>query len=146
MVRRIALFGIVGLVCLCLQLAIMKLAEPYFPALVANGIGFIISAQLNFTLSYIFTWGDSKRQRGWRLAATWSGYCLVAIGAASINAAAFFSLRALLPASMELIAILATITSTCCTFLFNHFLIFRSERNRHEQARDGIVYARMERG
>ncbi len=146
MVRRIARFGAVGMLCLCFQLAVMKLIEPFLPALVANAIGFIISAQLNFTLSYLFTWSDSKRQSGWRLAARWSGYCLVAVGATFINAAAFAALHILLQGRMELIVIFATIASTCCTFLFNHFFVFPSERNRHDKDRDSIVYARMERG
>ena len=144
MVRRIARFGAVGLFCLCFQLAVVKLIAPSLPLLVANAIGFVTSAQLNFTLSYLFTWSDSKRQTGWRLAVTWSGYCLVAVGAAFINAAAFAALHILLPAPIEIIVILSTIASTCCTFLLNQFFIFRPERNRHDKAGDGIVYARME--
>jgi len=134
------------MLCLCFQLVIMKLIEPFLPALVANAIGFILSAQLNFTLSYLFTWSDSERQSGWRLAATWSGYCVVAIGATFINAAAFAALHIILPARIELIVIFATTASTSCTFLFNHFFVFRSERNRHDKDGDSIVYARMERG
>lgn len=146
MVRRIAKFGAVGLLCLCFQLVVMKLIEPFVPVLAANAIGFIISAQLNFTLSYLFTWSDSKRQRGWRLAATWSGYCLVAVGATFINSAAFAALHILLRARIDVIAIFATIASTCCTFVFNHFFVFRPKRNRHGKDGDSIVYARMERG
>lgn len=146
MVRRILRFTAVGMICLFLQLALMKLTEPYFLPWVANGIGFVVSAQLNFTLSYVFTWRDSKRQTGWRLVATWSKYCILAVAAAFINAAAFVAIYATLPSPTELIVILATVASTCCTFLFNHFLVFRSERRRHDQARDSIVYASMERG
>lgn len=145
-VRRIARFGLVGMICLCFQLAVMKLTEPYLPILVANALGFIISAQLNFTLSYLFTWRDSKRQSGWRLVATWSGYCVIAVGAAFINAAAFVAIHILLPSPVELIVILATITSTCCTFILNHFLVFRSERRSYDQAGNRVVHARMERG
>ncbi|WP_373458057.1 GtrA family protein [Sinomonas atrocyanea] len=146
MVRRIARFGAVGMLCLCLQLAVMKLTEPFLPVLAANAIGFITSAQLNFTLSYLFTWGDSKRQSGWHLAAKWFSYCLVAVGATFINSAAFAALHILLRARMELIAVFATVVSTCCTFLFNHFLVFRSQRSRHGKDGDSTVYARMERG
>lgn len=146
MVRRIARFGAVGMLCLCFQLAVMNLIEPFVPALEANAIGFVISAQLNFTLSYFFTWSDSKRQSGWRLATTWSSYCLVAIGATFINAAAFAALHILLQARTEFIVIFATLASTCCTFLFNHFFVFRSERNHHDKDGNSIVHARMERG
>lgn len=145
MVRRIARFGGVGILCLCFQIAVMKLIEPYFPAVVANAIGFITSAQLNFTLSYLFTWSDSKRQSGWRLAATWSGYCLVAVGATLINAAAFAALHILLSVQIEVIVVFAAIASTTCTFLINHFFIFRSEGIRHDKFGDSIIYARVER-
>ena len=55
---RVAKFGIVGVVCTLLQLVILKLLNPFMPAFIASFLGFLISAQLNFLLSYSITWRD----------------------------------------------------------------------------------------
>ena len=62
--QRLVRFGIVAGTCTVLQLLLMLgLVALGVDSLVANGIGFVLSAQVNFALSAIFTYRD--RQITW---------------------------------------------------------------------------------
>ncbi|HEV3174122.1 MAG TPA: GtrA family protein [Actinocrinis sp.] len=54
-------FAAVGIVCFSLQYLVLRLfTAAGVPATAADALGFALSAQLNFTLSTLFTWGDRK--------------------------------------------------------------------------------------
>lgn len=145
MITRILRFGIVGTLCLLIQILILFILEHLIPPVFANGIGFIISAQLNFILSYHFTWRDSARKNGFRLAATWLQFNLVVLLSACINGAAFFLIRYTLIESNTVAAIGATAVSTACTFLINHLVVLKPERVGHDRkTRNSNVPARVE--
>lgn len=151
---RLVRFASVGMLCLLIQLLFLYTLERYIHPTIANGIGFIASAQLNFILSYKFTWHDSMRQKGFLLTATWFRFNLVVLFSACVNAAMFSLIRFILIdlniwsitsglintssfSSNIVAAIGATVFSTACTFLINHFHVLKPERvdnvysNRH---------------
>lgn len=118
-------FGTVGFSCLLIQILILHTLTPAVHPVTANGIGFITSAQLNFFLSYHFTWRDSARKKGFSLASTWAQFNLVVLGAALVNGVAFTLFRYVFTGSDILAAVAATAVSTACTFLINHFYVLR---------------------
>lgn len=157
MIIRLFRFGVVGVLCLLIQIFILLYLERYIPPVIANMIGFIASAQLNFMLSYQFTWRDSARKNGFDLATTWFKFNLVVLLSAGINAAAFFLISNLLVGlnaflvsetmSHAVAATGATIISTTCTFLMNHRLVLKPEKrgdNYDRTARNGNVPASVE--
>lgn len=131
MVYRLMRFGSVGLLCLLIQILILHTLAPAVHPISANGIGFITSAQLNFLLSYHFTWRDSARKKGFPLASTWAQFNLVVLGAAMVNGAAFTLFRFAFTEVDILAAVAATVTSTTCTFLINHFYVLRPGGQSH---------------
>lgn len=59
--RRALRFAAVGVVCFSVQYLVLRLfVTAGVEATVADALGFALSAQLNFTLSSLFTWGDRK--------------------------------------------------------------------------------------
>src|SRR5579863_7691692 len=74
---RAVRFGAVAASCTLGQLLMLAwLTRLGVGKITANGIGFALSAQANFVLSTLITWGDRKR-RGW--AARWAQFNTVAI-------------------------------------------------------------------
>lgn len=122
---RLFTFVCVGVFCLLLQILLLTILRHYTHVILANGIGFVASAQINFILSYHITWRDSQRQRGGQLWATWVKFNLVVLGSACINSAAFAALRYTFITVDELAAIAAVIVSTVFTFSVNHFIVFK---------------------
>jgi len=116
------------LLCFLVQLLLLHLLEHYMPALYANGIGFMISAQLNFVLSYTFTWGDSARRTGGYLLLTWLKFAFNATLALGINSLLFGLAHNVCALPSLVAAIFATLLSTVCTFLINHHVVFQPER------------------
>lgn len=57
--RRKLRFVLVGTTCFVLQYAVLRsLSGAGMARPVANGVGFVLSAQANFLLSSVFTWAD----------------------------------------------------------------------------------------
>jgi putative flippase GtrA len=138
-------FGAVGFFCLLIQLLILHTLKPAVHPVTANGIGFITSAQLNFLLSYHFTWHDSDRKKGLLLAGTWVQFNLVVFGAALVNSVAFTVFRYVFPESDIMAAIAATAVSTACTFLINHFYVLRPGGQSHGNTeRSGHLFSSVE--
>ena len=157
MITRLFRFGVVGLLCLLIQILILLYLEQFTVPVIANMIGFIASAQLNFLLSYRFTWSDSARKNGFALATTWFKFNLVVLLSALINAVAFYLLSSMLvglpafnlteTASHAVAATGATIISTTCTFLINHLIVLKPEKrgeNHDRTAGNSNVPARVE--
>jgi glycosyltransferase involved in cell wall biosynthesis/putative flippase GtrA len=123
--------------CALLQLLILEfLNHLSVDPVLANGIGFVVSAQVNFALSALFTWRDRKP----RLAshakspkaatagvwvARWAKFNITALGALIINEVVF---TIALHAGVKLIAGSAAgiLSGTIITFSINHFVIFRN--------------------
>jgi putative flippase GtrA len=117
-------FVAVGSVCLIVQLALLHLLEPHMSSLLANGLGFLTSAQVNFWLSYYFTWRDRERRKGKRLVLTWLSFMTnVSLGLA-INTMVFYLMHHFIGAHSIISAISATGCSAVCTYLVNHYGIF----------------------
>ncbi|MCD0447543.1 GtrA family protein [Glycomyces sp. A-F 0318] len=58
---RLALFAAVGTTCFAVQAGILlALREAGAPDALANAVGFLVSAQVNFLLSTRFTWSDRR--------------------------------------------------------------------------------------
>jgi putative flippase GtrA len=145
MVVRLVRFGAVGTLCLLIQIFILFILEHFIPPIVANGIGFVVSAQLNFILSYRVTWRDSARKKGVQLVAKWIQFNLVVLLSAAINAAAFGLIRYALIELNLVAAIGATIISTACTFLINHYVVLKPEGVDHDhKTRNSNVPASVE--
>lgn len=149
---RLVWFVAVGTLCLLIQLLFLSILEHYTHPTIANGIGFLISAQLNFILSYYVTWHDSARKKGRYLAATWVNFNLVVVFSACINAVAFSLVRYMLTGlNAPAIAIglmgdfiitpniiaatVATGVSTVSTFLINHHFVLKPEKRGESHGR-----------
>lgn len=144
-IRRFAKFGIVGVVCTLLQIAILHLLSPFMPEVLASAIGFLISAQVNFLLSYFFTWNDSRRKKGLQFFMTWLRFNGVVLVGAAVNTAAFALIHLVVINAVAVI--LATAISTSCTYLLFHNYVLTPERERTtDEARHRSVPPRLERG
>jgi glycosyltransferase involved in cell wall biosynthesis/putative flippase GtrA len=102
----------------------------------ANGIGFVVSAQVNFVLSALFTWRDRKPRLAGHAkspkatnagvwVARWAKFNITALVALAINQVVFVIA---LHAGVKLIAGSAAgiLSGAIVTFSINHFVIFRN--------------------
>ena len=128
---RLFFFVCVGVTCLILQVLFLNFFRHYTHVILANVIGFVLSAQVNFVLSYRITWRDSQRHRGRQLVATWARFNCVALGSACINGMAFATLRYTFVTVDELAAVAATFVSTAFTFAVNHFVVLKPVRQKN---------------
>ncbi|MGH3217975.1 MAG: glycosyltransferase [Streptosporangiaceae bacterium] len=141
-------FGMVAGSCTLLQLLILEfLNRRGVNRVLANGIGFVISAQVNFTLSALFTWRDRKpllAKHTKSLSATkagvwvarWAKFNITALVALAINEVVF---AAALHAGAALImgSAAGILTGAVVTFSVNHFVTFRD--SARETAQPGIA-------
>jgi putative flippase GtrA len=125
---RIIRFAAVGTLCYLVQLGLMQALRHSMHLYYADVIGFLLSAQLNFLLSQIFTWGD--RQHAESLMVRWAKFNASALlSVVVVNAVAFW-LLAEIGVWVWLAMLVANVASTIWTFLVNHFLVFKAERKR----------------
>lgn len=130
--RRQLLFLCVGVTCFLTQyaaLTAMAAAGTYRP--LANALGFVISAQLNFVLSARLTWRDRPTAAARTLWARWASYNGTALISLAVNTAVFtatYHRIGNLPA-----AALGVLCGMCVTYLVCDMLIFR-DRGRPETA------------
>jgi len=142
---RLFLFVCVGLFCLLLQVLFLTLFKNYTHVVLANAMGFVLSAQVNFVLSYRLTWRDSPRRTGKQLMTTWVKFNLVVMSSACINGVAFAILRYTFVTVDEYAAIAATIVSTAFTFTVNHLVVLKPTGVTSDStARNSNVPASME--
>ncbi len=114
-------FVLVGGLCFGVQYAIMvALASLGVPWPVANAVGFGLSAQLNFVLSSMFTWGDRVQSRP---GPRWLSFnASVALGL-TINTVVF---SVLFSHVGHLLAMAAGVgSSMVVTFLVGNYVVFR---------------------
>jgi putative flippase GtrA len=127
--KRQLLFVSVGATCFIAQycaLTAMTAAGVYRP--VANALGFVLSAQLNFVLSSRLTWGDRRARTAqtlWARLAAYNGTALISL---AVNTAAF----TLVYRQLDNLAAAAVgvICGMCVTYFVCDLLIFR-DRPKH---------------
>jgi putative flippase GtrA len=118
-------FAITGGLAGLMQLALLKLLTDHgWPALVANGVAFLLAAQLNFVLSSLFTWRD--RQAGRSLGRRWLAFHGAIASMAVVNLVVFAAARLVLP---DLAASAAGICAAAAgNFFIGDRLVFRPRR------------------
>ena len=129
---RLVRFGTVAVSCTLLQLAILVgLAHLGLNQVIANGIGFALSAQLNFVLSARLTWRDRElrpsadpRARMLTWAARWAAFNTIAVAALVANELIFATATHhgvwIVAASL-----LGIVTGAAVTFTANNLITFR---------------------
>jgi putative flippase GtrA len=133
---RLVRFGTVAGSCTLLQLLVLSgLVHLGLDQVIANGIGFALSAQLNFLLSARLTWGDRPpryaaharsatraRVRAW--GPRWASFNLIAVCALVVNELVFaLASRAGVP--LIAASLLGIMTGAAVTFSANHLVTFR---------------------
>ena len=126
---RIARFAVVAAACTLLQLLILAdLAALGVGKVLANGLGFAISAQVNFLLSTAWTWRDRPRRPGRAGQVTrWAMFNATAVAALAANELVFTLLDR---AGTEFLA--ASLGGIACgavvAFTVNNLVTFRARR------------------
>jgi putative flippase GtrA len=132
-VTRIARFLAVGGTCYFIQLGLLHSIASIMALYIADVLAFMASAQVNFTLSRLFTWGD--RQGAEKLPLRWLKFNLnAALSVTVVNAAIFWMLVSV---GLQFwgAMLLANIASACSTFAVNHYLVFTRAREKKPDPR-----------
>jgi putative flippase GtrA len=124
--KRALRFMSVGTICTLLQIGLLHLFGYVLLAALANALAFIVSAQLNFALSYRVTWHDADRKTGLALGLAWLQYNALIVVTAGVNTVAFVMFRDILSGPDAVAVLFAGVISTTVTFIVNHRLIFRT--------------------
>jgi putative flippase GtrA len=96
------------------------------PAWAGNAIGFFASAQLNFALSSVVTWGDRPARRGRTVLRRWASYQGSTLLVLCANVAVFTVVS---PYVWHIIAAgVGVVVGSGCSYAINHLLIFRGSR------------------
>jgi len=142
--ERAKRFVMVGVTCTLLQIILQQLLESLASPGVANIIAFELSAQLNFTLSYRFTWSDSDRQTTHGLLRLWLKFNTLAVLAATVNTSVFVSIRGFLPGLDAISIVLAGGVSTTTVFLISRYYLFKASTHppiNHVTDKEGAFVA-----
>lgn len=132
---RLIRFGTVAVSCTLLQLAILVgLTHLGLNQVIANGIGFTASAQLNFVLSARLTWRDRKlrpaadrRARALAWSARWAAFNAIAVAALAANEL-IFATAAHYGVWIVAASLLGIGTGAAMTFTANNLVTFRDGR------------------
>jgi putative flippase GtrA len=122
-----ARFAAVGLAMTALHLAVFRLASPWSVPEIANVVAFLTATQVNFALSYLWTW-SSRRPVGeetvgyvLRRAVLFNGSAAVGFG---VNAVVFSAAHRLAGMPPMHSALVATVASAAASFLLSSRLVF----------------------
>lgn len=121
-------FLLVGGVCGVLQLGLLALLTlSGWEAILANCVGFLLAAQVNFTLSTIFTWHDRSLASKMRMALPWRWLHFHGTIAATalLNQGIFVMAQVLLPALLA--SALGIGVASIANFVLGDGLVFRAE-------------------
>ncbi|HEX3723655.1 MAG TPA: GtrA family protein [Nitrolancea sp.] len=122
---RLGRFAVTGAIAAGVQLGVLHvLTADHWNALLANGIGMAAAAQVNFTLSSIFTWRDRWEREG--LIKRWSMYQLTILISAIVNMLVFIVAR--LVVEQTLAAVIGILAAATLNFAAGDRLIFRLKR------------------
>jgi putative flippase GtrA len=123
--RRQLLFVGIGASCFLAQYGILTaLSKAGVDRTLANALGFVLSAQLNFALSARLTWGDrpgTLARALWTRLASYNGTALIALGVNTLAFTLAYQRLGSLPA-----AGLGVVSGMCVTYLVCDRLIFRT--------------------
>ena len=104
------------------QLALLALLTRHgWPDLAANGVAFLLAAQVNFALSVTFTWRDRADGRG--LLRRWLAFHAAIAGMAVVNMLVFALARAVAPALVA--SLLGIGVAAAGNFVVGDRLVFR---------------------
>jgi putative flippase GtrA len=119
---RLVRFCLTGGVAALVQLLVLRLlTADHWEALLSNGIGMAVAAQVNFTLSSAFTWRDRWVRAG--LHRRWSMYQLTILASAVVNMLVFIVARLFL--EQMIAALLGIAVAAALNFAAGDRLIFR---------------------
>jgi putative flippase GtrA len=91
-------FVFTGGLCGLIQLVLFTLlVRSNWSPLIANAVAFLLSAQVNFLLSWSFTWGDRQVHQRANLLARWLTFHGSIVGTALLNQLVFWLAHLLLP-------------------------------------------------
>lgn len=128
LIHRLIRFALVGVTCFLVQLGLLYLLESVLHLFIADALAFLMSAQLNFVLSQVFTWRDRRNTE--RLLMRWVKFNASALlSVTAVNVTVFWLL---VEAGMPIWAAMfvANVASTVWTFLMNHFVVFKEEQSK----------------
>jgi putative flippase GtrA len=117
------------------------LTADHWEALLSNGIGMALAAQVNFTLSSAFTWRDRWIRAG--LHRRWSMYQLTILVSAIVNMLVFILAR--LFVEQMIAALLGIAAAAALNFAAGDRIIFRLKRavaaleHEHEHGAEVVV-------
>ena len=122
-----ARFAVVGLAMTVLHLAVFRLLLPWSVPEVANVVAFLVATQVNFFLSYFWTW-SARRPVGHetvgsvlRRAVLFNGSAALGFG---VNAAVFSTALRIVGLTPLQSAVVATGASAAATFLLSSRVVF----------------------
>jgi putative flippase GtrA len=119
---KLVRFAITGGLAAVVQLGVLRvLTADHWEALLSNGIGMAVAAQVNFTLSSMFTWRDRWVREGWRK--RWSMYQLTILVSAIVNMLVFILARLVIEQMFA--AIIGILAAATLNFAAGDRLIFR---------------------
>lgn len=122
-----ARFAVTGVAMTLLHLAVFRLLTGHVLAEVANATAFVVATQVNFLVSYHWTWasrrsGQTEQLRSVaRRALLFNASVLVAFGA---NTLAFWAVHRLLGVPGTASVLLATVVSAAVSYLVSSRLVF----------------------
>jgi putative flippase GtrA len=120
-------FALVGVACFGAQyFAAVELVRLGTIWPIANAIAFALSAQLNFGLSSVFTWGDRRTSGGKAMWIRWISYNGTVLLSLALNSATFtvsYRVVGTLPAAAT-----GVLVGSGATFLICNFVVFRPRR------------------
>ncbi|MBB3675581.1 GtrA family protein [Modestobacter versicolor] len=121
-------FAVVGVAMTVLHLAVFRLASGWVVAEAANVVAFLVATQVNFAVSYYWTW-SSRRTPGretvgsvLRRAALFNGSAAAGFG---VNAAVFSLAYRVIGTTAMTSALVGTVASAGASFLLSSRLVFR---------------------
>jgi putative flippase GtrA len=133
-VIRIARFVAVGAMCYFIQLGFLHLLMSLMAVYIADIVAFMLSAQVNFSLSQLFTWGD--RQTVERLSMRWLKFNLNALLSVTIVNAGILWMLVSVGLHLWSAMLLANCATACWTFAVNHLLVFKGKPNSTSKSKE----------
>lgn len=124
-------FAAVGFICYLIQLGLVHALHGVITLYVADVLAFLISAQVNFTLSQLFTWGDRRDTES--LPVRFVKFNANALVSVTIVNATVFWLLVQTGLWFWAAMLLANVATACWTFLINHFFVFRAEQEQQSE-------------
>jgi putative flippase GtrA len=125
-------FAAVGFMCYLIQLGLVHVLHGVVTLYLADVLAFLISAQVNFTLSQLFTWRDRRDTES--LPVRFVKFNANALVSVTIVNATVFWLLVQTGLSLWAAMLLANVATACWTFLINHFFVFRAEQEQKSES------------